>query len=373
MFRLSSLTFSLLSVFVLVGLCRSQGTSNPYLARMEHQTRQEDVCMLVQKDGHYHLERVITGHPQVFEGTLESSALTELQPLLTANQLVDLKQSQIEPTLVRDDIDQVMLTISRPNGWQTLTFQSGKSRKPYKSEIDPILKWLDRNKQQQNPIAGAATSRCIPPQTTQVAGGGAKSNPRNPYMMRILVDRYERAGSGATLSLDKGTAGESVGGVTNSQAMDLNAFKITRTCAIVYQSGQYRFERGVQDHGSLVRSEIYRDTLDKAQLDGLRQILDTPKLAALPDSPWPAAFAREGELVRMAVPRDKNVQTVSSASLPPRPASAALPDSTFAALSANIGLTNPIRKWVKQNIEDRKGEQAKDEPATACLPSAQPE
>src|SRR5882672_1681007 len=216
---------------------------------MEHQTRGENVCMLILKDGRYHMERTVPGRAQVFDGTLGSPALTELEPLLNANALVELKQSQIESTAGGDDIDQVMITIARPNGPQTLTFPSSRSRKPFKSEVDPILKWLDRNKQQQDPVPNAISTRCMPPQPAQAATAEANPKTSNPYMMRIVVDRYEANASGTTLSQNKGTASEIVGGEGRTPAMDANAFKITRTCAVVYDSGRYRFERSVRESG----------------------------------------------------------------------------------------------------------------------------
>lgn len=374
--RSCSLSLSLLCILILSSLCQSQDADSPYPVRMERQTHEEDVCMLVQKDGHYRLERTALGRSRVFIGTLDSSALTELEPLLTANRLVDLKQSQIETTPGGGDIDQVMITITRPNGRQTLTFSSGKSRKPFKTEIDPILKWLDRNKQKQNPIADATPSRCIPRQMAQAGEGGATASPTNPYMMRIVIDRYEAAGSGtliSSVSAAKGTTGQSVGGLTKTDAMGINTFKITRTCAVVYSSGRYRFEKSVRESGITTRSEIYRDTLDKTQLAALREALDNPKLVALPNNAAPGYFAREGETISMAVPREKGVQSIVVASFAPRPASADLQETAYAALMANLGLTNPIRKWVKQSIDDHKGAPVTDVSANACVPSATPE
>jgi hypothetical protein len=332
--------------------------------------------MLVLKDGRYHMERTMTGRAQVFDGTLGSSALAELEPLLNANALVELKQNQIESISAGEDIDQVMITIARSNGTQTLTFPSSKSRKPFKSEVDPILKWLDRNKLQQNPIPNAVSTRCMPPQTTQVANGLTTPSASNPYMMRILVDLYEPRGSGTALSsvsAAKGTTGQDIGGRTNTDAMDVNAFKITRTCAVVYDSGRYRFERSVRESGIVVKSEIFRDTLDKTQLTGLRGLLDNPKLASLPNNNATAFFGREGEFTSLTIPRDKSVQAVNVTTFPPRNASADLREAAYQALGANAPLTNPIRKWVKQNVEERKSGLAKDVPRTDCVPSAQPE
>ncbi len=47
-------------------VCWSQAASSEggYLMRIERQTREENVCMLLQKDGHFHLEPIITGWPR---------------------------------------------------------------------------------------------------------------------------------------------------------------------------------------------------------------------------------------------------------------------------------------------------------------------
>ena len=295
------LLFFLVLTFISPALSSAQNAPSPYLARIEHQTRDENVCMLVMKDGRYHLERSAAGHVRVFEGTLEQPAFTELDPLLNAPRVADMKQSDIQGTPSADEVDQMMLTVPRASGWQSLTFPSGKSRKPFKPEIDPILKWLDRNKQQQNPIANATPTRCVPPQETAAAKGLAIPNASNPYMMRIVVDHYEPLGQGSTLSMDKGTAGESVGGVTSTQAMDVNSFKITRTCAVIYENGRYRFEKSVRDAGQLTHADVYRESLNKAQLDELRQILDNPKLVELPNRAAPTTLGREGDLITLAI------------------------------------------------------------------------
>jgi hypothetical protein len=367
----------LLSGYVLTSLiCWSQAASDsPFLMRMERQTREENVCMLVQQNGHYYLERIITGRPRVFEGTLDSSAVSELQPLLNSDQLTNLKQAQIETSLASEDMDQVLIAIERPYGWQSLNFPSGKSRKPYKAVMDPLVRWLDRNKQQQNPIVGVATSRCMPSQASQAGAAEAKPNSANPYLLRIVVDHYEPSQIGPSGGTDSRSRGGGAGSMNSQTGINSTAdLKISRMCAIVYESGRYRLEKSIQQFGSPVQSEIYRDTLDKAQLDDLRKLLDNPKLSALPNSAAPAVFAKEGELITMAVPREKTVQALSFASFfGARTAEAGMKDNTSTAVSANVELTHPIRKWVKQNVEGHKTQQLKDVPSTVCIPSTQPE
>ena len=370
-----TLSAVILCIIVITGICLSQDGGSP-LTRIEHQTRAEDVCMLVLKDGRFHTERTAAGRAQVFDGTLASSTLTELEPLLNTNGLPELKQSQIEAGTAGEDIDQVMITIARSNGFQTLTFPSAKSRKPFKSEVDPILKWLDRNKQQQNSVPNAVSTRCMPPQNTQATKSLTTQNAANPFMMRILTDLYEPKGGGTALSsvsAAKGTTGQNVGGVTNTDAMDINAFKITHTCAILYDSGRYRFEKIIRESGIVVKSEIFRDTLDMTQLGGLQRLLDNPKLAALPSNMATAFFGREGEFTSLSIPRNSSVQSVNVATFPPRNASADLREAALQSLGTNAPLVNPVRKRIKQNVEERRSGLATDTRATDCLPSAQPE
>ena len=366
--------FAYLSIFALCISCIAQVNGVSYLVRLEHQTRQEDVCMLLQKDGHYHLERVSEGTAHVFEGTLEPSVVSELESHLNTPQIVALRQGQIDSSPT-NDVDQLMITIPRPAGWQKLVFSSAQSRKPYKTDVDPIIKWLDYNQQPANAIGGAPSTRCIPTQPNQTAT--ATVNPAaNPYMMRLVVDRYELKGGGtaiASVSAAKGTTGNNIGGLTNSDAMDINSFKITHTCAVVYNSGRYRLEKNMRESGKVVKSETYRDTLDKAQIAGLRELLDSPKLATLPSNAAPAFFGRDSEFTSLTVPRDKAVQSVNVATSAPHNASSDLREAALQALAANVGLTNPIWKWVKQNIEERKTEPLKDAPQDGCVPSPQPE
>ncbi len=355
--------------------CWSQATSSigSFPVRMERQTREENVCMLLQQDGHYHLERIVTGRPRVFEGTLEPSAVSELQPLL--NQLASLKQAQIETSLVSEDMDQFVIAINRSNGWQSLRFPSGKSRKPYKTTMDPLVKWLDRNKQQQNPLVGVAPTRCIPAQTAQAGASQAQPNGAKPYLMWIVVDHYEPNLAGPTGGQDSSFGGKGPGAMNSQSGLNSTAnLKVARLCAIVYETGRYRLEKSKQEFGSTVQSEIYRDTLEKSQLEDLRKILDNPKLSALPNSATPAIFAKEGELITLAISRGQSVQILGFASFfGARTAEVGMRDNTSTAVSADVELTHPIRKWIKQNLEERKVPPQKDVPSTTCAPSIQPE
>jgi len=79
-------------------------------------------------------------------------------------------------------------------------------------------------------------------------------------------------------------------------------------------------------------------------------------------------------LISLAIPRGTMVQALSFASFfGARTQEVGMRDNTSLAVSANVELTHPLRKWIKQNIEDHKPAQVKDTPSTTCVPSTQPE
>jgi hypothetical protein len=108
---------------------------------MERLRSDQDVCVLVRRDGHYHLERLHRYGIRVFEGELPSGALGSLENLLTKDRLFQLQQSDIPHTTA--DMDQLFVSVLRPAHWQNLEFDSAESRKPYEEFLNPLLKWLD--------------------------------------------------------------------------------------------------------------------------------------------------------------------------------------------------------------------------------------
>src|SRR5260370_24130388 len=100
---------------------QSSGTESPrFLLRLERQTREEDVCILVRRDGQFHLERIALGfdRSRVFEGTFPSADVAELEQMLDTDKLKDLTQSQITAALIGEELDHVLLPIRRPPRWQ---------------------------------------------------------------------------------------------------------------------------------------------------------------------------------------------------------------------------------------------------------------
>src|SRR5260370_8907332 len=115
----------------------------PYWLRMERLRSDQDVCVLVRRDGQYYLERLHPYGIRVFEGELPNGALGSLENLLTKDRLFQLQQSDIAVPHTTGDMDQLFVSVLRPAHWQNLEFDSAESRKPYEEFLNPLLKWLD--------------------------------------------------------------------------------------------------------------------------------------------------------------------------------------------------------------------------------------
>jgi hypothetical protein len=352
-----------------------QSSNASYLVRMERQTRDEDVCILVRSDGQFRLERVEPGvfRSRVFEGTLPASSLSELQQMVEAERLKQLSQSQINGSIVGADQDQFMVAAQRATGWQSLTFPSGAARKSFKDAVEPLVKWLDRAKQQPHPIPNEATTRCMPPQGSGTqssaatgSGAGAQNSAKmqqsasNPYLMRILTDHFEEnrtvSGHGADWQENASTRAE-------------------RVCVVVYASGRYRMEKSKQEVGTKPETQVFLSALDTDQVKQLQAILDAPDLAKLQHVTTAVGrTAPEGERIYLDVPRGTQVQSLSFSSLfGVRTQAVGLKDNLSTGVDPELDKIKPLRKWLKSNVEDKKVPVAKDTTPTECIPSPQPE
>jgi hypothetical protein len=136
----------------------------PYLLRMERLRSDQDVCVLVRRDGQYHLERLHRYGIRVFEGELPNGALGSLENLLTKDRLFQLQQSDIVVPHTTGAMDQLFVSVLRPAHWQNLEFDSAESRKPYEEFLNPLLKWLDdlQKKEAKELTEESGRNNCLP-------------------------------------------------------------------------------------------------------------------------------------------------------------------------------------------------------------------
>jgi len=147
----------------------------PYLLRMEQLQADKDVCVLVRRDGQYHLERLHPYGMGVSEGKLSNGELASLETLLTKDRLFQLQQSDLAGPNAAENLDKLFVSVLRPGHWQNLEFDSARSRKPYEEFLSPLLKWLDdvQKKKAKKMTEGSSRNNCLPPKeiTLQTRSG----------------------------------------------------------------------------------------------------------------------------------------------------------------------------------------------------------
>jgi len=371
-----TISLCLCSVFFFgLSLARAADADNTpqYFLRLERGTRSEDVCVLVRSDGQFHLERIAPGvfQRRIYEGTFPADQVAQLRQMLDNDKLKSATQQQIKMELVNEDQDQLLLAINRATGWQTLHFPSGASRKPYKDSLDPLLKWLDRAKQQQHAIPYAVANRCIPPEgvngqsqtasassnpSTNGAAAEIKGSEKNPYLVRWVED-YTSTSQQNTTSIE------------TMRKVSVDA-EVERTCMIVYNSGKYRVEKTKQLLNDKPRSQVFLNSLSQGQIGELKQLLSDPQVANLEHTTDAVVGGiREGDIINLDIPRAQRTQVLSFATrFGVRTQAIGMKDNLTTQVDEELNNIKPLRKWLKSNVEDKKGSAAKDEAANTCLP-----
>ncbi len=114
----------------------------PFLLRLETMDFVNQECVLLQRDGHFHLEEEKGRHTKVFEGLLPEDKMRELQQMIDDEKLVQLTQEQIVSPPGDILLDELRVDVFRSDHWQDLFFMDVASRKPFDRSIAPLVRWL---------------------------------------------------------------------------------------------------------------------------------------------------------------------------------------------------------------------------------------
>ena len=106
----------------------------------------EHYCALVFADRHFHYERAIrkTGKDRdrkVYEGEFSEAEWNALGGILDSKEFRDLNVPQGVTPLMIEDAHTFTISIARDTKFQNMEFLDNKSRKPYESQLKPLLGW----------------------------------------------------------------------------------------------------------------------------------------------------------------------------------------------------------------------------------------
>lgn len=327
------------------------------LVRMERVRRDEKVCVLVDRSGAYHLEKVYPAKSEVYAGSLPATGISELERLLRSDELRRLSQQQISTPPGSDSLDQVFVAIRRQDGWQRLNFTTPESRKPFASFLDPLTKWFDTVAKDR---PGASSVKSEP---THCESGGERT-----------VTSAVRGEVGSSSQM---RAASTSGGVTpfvmRIALQHVANGHTTRTCATVYPNLRYHLERSEQIPSFQLKPKVYESSITGEQLEELRRLLDAPELRTLEHNNLPSGVAvREADLTVLSVDRSGGVQNLAFSSYfgiqnNRRDTTQNAANSRYST-DEDVKLVKPVRKWLKDAIESRKAPEIKNAVATDCVP-----
>jgi hypothetical protein len=121
---------------------QSATANYPFLLHLETMDFVNQECVLLQRDGHFHLEEEKGHHTKVFEGSLPNDKLLEVQRMIDDDQLVKLTQEQIASPPGGIMLDELHVDVFRGDHWQDLSFMDVASRTPFDRSIAPLVRWL---------------------------------------------------------------------------------------------------------------------------------------------------------------------------------------------------------------------------------------
>jgi hypothetical protein len=323
----------------------------PYLLRMERLRADQDVCVLVQRNGQYHFERLHPYGIRVFEGMLSNGALTSLENFLTKDELFRLQQSDIGVPLVTGDLDKLFVSVLRPAHWQNLEFDSAESRKPYEDFLDPLLKWLDDLQKEKAKELTEESSRnnCLPSKEIQLqTRAGEKifsmstQAPEVPvYILRSFTRHFDPS-------------------------------MIENSCVIIRDTGDYHVRRSQKLARKETRTTVLDGKLSAEAINSLRVLVNADHLRKWPTENLPLARLRAATVTDLSIPRGNAVQQI------------AVWRYVFAPANHNLGslgagnlpgvdehgtkLIRPLDEWMKINIPMEKEISTSDPANPQCLP-----
>jgi hypothetical protein len=166
----------LLSCLLGIGLAANAGPTEPakspdlrlMLSEVQPGTMAtEQYCTLVFADRRFHAEKANRKkgkdrERKVYEGQLSETDWKALEEILDSKQFRELNVPPTLPPLVLPDLHVFTISVARENKFQNMEFLNNESRKPYESQLKPLLQWWKTQRSAQTSGSNAPPdSRCV--------------------------------------------------------------------------------------------------------------------------------------------------------------------------------------------------------------------
>ena len=319
---------------------------------MERLRFDQDACVLLRRDGQYHFEHLYPDGIKILEGRLPARDLASLESLLTEDELFRLKQGDIRIPLVTGDLDQVFISVLRPDHWQNLQFDSDESRKPYQELLTPLLRLLNDVQKVKAKELTEQSSRnnCLPLgeihlklRTAENVVSPDTSMPESKptYIVRTFTRHFEPS-------------------------------KMVNSCFIIGNTGIYHLRRSEKLGGKEVRTTVLDGAFSADALHSLREIVDAGPMRKRQTENPPPARLQAATITYVSIPRDDSVQQIAVWQYVFNRGAhniGSLHASDLPAIDDHgTGIIRPLNDWMRKNLPWEKEVSSPDPANPQCMP-----
>ena len=276
-----------------------------YLLRLEHTTFESHQCVLLKKDGSFHLETDNRDSTRVFEGSLGAERLGRVQHALEDRELTTLSQNQIEEPL-NPKHEFLQIDMSDGRHWRELTFFSAQSQEPYLRSLQPLLHWLnDLHKMPHKEFSeDSGKNNCLPPRKIALKKRGELSAHESPEV---------RPNPALTIpSKPSVTKPDRIPSLLRVSSLGIKSHVVRETCFLVIANGFYRAEAREQKEGSrAIQTKITGGKFAAEEISQLQQLIGDPAIAKIHHRKTSRmVLPMTGEMLNLQIYRDSGLQDV---------------------------------------------------------------
>jgi hypothetical protein len=333
----------------------TQVANYPFLLRLEHTTHSSKTCVLLRRNGEFHLERTRSGRTLVSEGRIPESEMQKLKGILDSDELQKISQQKIVPPLLYPLNDQLQVNVFRKDHWQNLLFPESTSQMPFRQTLKPLVTWLNalhygphRELSEEEGV-----NNCLPPEKPE---------------LKIRTNESSASSAGetteATPSAVKPQSSQPDLFLMRYSRDRISDGNLDRTCVIVNSAGFYRMEKGNQPATFKMKTTVFEGSVMDGELQELRQIHDAPDLKNLHHKNHiPSMTVRDADVISVSIPRDNETQElVFSGYVAVRSHGKGAPSS----VTDDTSSIEPIQKWFETLLESKDLAPMKSAHANNC-------
>jgi hypothetical protein len=329
-----------LAIVLPASVLADSGQTPAYLLRLEHMHAEENACVLVRSDGQYHYERSAHDQTAIFEGTLAESDLERLHQWTEEDELVALTQDKIVEPVFAGPKDQLLLSVSRPEHWQNLSFPAPPTWQRYTRSVVPLAQWLSQVKKAKYRVKlreEQGRNYCTPPHEPELM-----IRSQHTVVPFVFLAR--------TTSF-KGKNGE-------------------ERCAVVYPDGRYHRETKSQHSGSNdVATAVYEGSFEPDRMQALRDILGRPEIQNRPEMyPPHRTLQTGGEVTSLTLSVHGKTRTLLFWKYDP------VFDlkGKWRVAESGVRALEPLRQWLRLNVDAPDSPPLANARLSDCVPPPQP-